>query len=100
MENEIFKILVVDDEPDILEFLSYNLKRAGYNVLVANEASKLVFQAGLLEAVLDLLSDFPKLDLAAAKYASDQLCQSDSVFFQHLGKHIVDQFPDGFVQSF
>ncbi|GJM19208.1 MAG: DNA-binding response regulator [Phycisphaeraceae bacterium] len=28
-------ILVVDDEPDLTELLTYNLKRAGYNVLVA-----------------------------------------------------------------
>jgi two-component system alkaline phosphatase synthesis response regulator PhoP len=34
MEN--YKILLVDDEADILEFLSYNLKKAGYNVLTAN----------------------------------------------------------------
>jgi two-component system alkaline phosphatase synthesis response regulator PhoP len=35
MESESYKILVVDDEPDILEFLSYNLKRAGFLVMVA-----------------------------------------------------------------
>jgi two-component system alkaline phosphatase synthesis response regulator PhoP len=29
------KILLVDDEPDILEFLSYNLKRENYEVLTA-----------------------------------------------------------------
>lgn len=29
------KVLIVDDEPDILEFISYNLKRAGYHVLTA-----------------------------------------------------------------
>ena len=27
---------MVDDEPDILEFLSYNLKKEGYNVFIAN----------------------------------------------------------------
>lgn len=30
------KILLVDDEPDILTFLSYNLKKEGYEVFVAN----------------------------------------------------------------
>lgn len=34
--NSNYKILLVDDEADILEFLSYNLKKAGYNVLTAN----------------------------------------------------------------
>jgi len=27
------KVLLIDDEPDILEFLKYNLEKAGYNVL-------------------------------------------------------------------
>ncbi|MEM7572484.1 MAG: response regulator transcription factor [Bacteroidota bacterium] len=30
------KILIVDDEPDIIEFLSYNLKREGYDIVAAN----------------------------------------------------------------
>lgn len=35
MENSQFKILLVDDEADVLEFLSYNLKKEGYQVLKA-----------------------------------------------------------------
>ena len=31
MENP-YKILVVDDENDILEFIEYNLKKEGYEV--------------------------------------------------------------------
>jgi len=34
--NANFKILLVDDEPDIIEFLSYNLKKEGYQILTAN----------------------------------------------------------------
>ena len=34
--NDNIKILVVDDEEDILEFLSYNLRAEGYNVIVAD----------------------------------------------------------------
>ena len=29
------KVLLVDDEPDILEFLSYNLEKEGYKVFTA-----------------------------------------------------------------
>ncbi len=35
MNNSDHKILLVDDEPDILEFLSYNLKKEGYQVHTA-----------------------------------------------------------------
>lgn len=34
------KILLVDDEPDILEFLSYNLKKEGYEVFTAENGKK------------------------------------------------------------
>jgi two-component system response regulator VicR len=39
------KILIVDDAPDLTEFLEYVLKEEGYEIAVANDA-----QAGLLEA--------------------------------------------------
>lgn len=38
MEN--VKILVVDDEPDILEFIRYNLLREGYEVLTASDGEE------------------------------------------------------------
>lgn len=34
------KILVVDDEPDILEFLKYNLVKEGYEVFVASDGEE------------------------------------------------------------
>jgi len=34
------KILLVDDEKDILEFLKYNLEKEGYNVLTADNGKK------------------------------------------------------------
>lgn len=35
MDVDKYKILLVDDEPDVLEFLSYNLNREGYKVFKA-----------------------------------------------------------------
>ncbi|MEI6456355.1 MAG: response regulator transcription factor [bacterium] len=40
MENKDITILLVDDEPDILEFLGYNLAREGYQVLKAKSGKK------------------------------------------------------------
>ena len=40
--NSNFKILLVDDEPDILEFLSYNLKKEGYDVITAGNGKDAV----------------------------------------------------------
>ena len=31
------KILIVDDEKDILEFLSYNLKKEGFSIYTASD---------------------------------------------------------------
>jgi two-component system alkaline phosphatase synthesis response regulator PhoP len=35
MESPNFKILLVDDEPDIIEFLAYNLSKEGFKVFTA-----------------------------------------------------------------
>lgn len=42
MDNNNYKILLVDDEPDILEFLSYNIKREGYTVFTANNGKEAI----------------------------------------------------------
>ncbi len=36
MNQIAFKVLLVDDEPDILEFLGYNLRKDGYEVFTAS----------------------------------------------------------------
>ncbi|MFL5765820.1 MAG: PleD family two-component system response regulator [Bacteroidia bacterium] len=38
--NTTRKILIVDDEPDILEFLSYNFRKKGYEVVTANDGAE------------------------------------------------------------
>jgi len=60
---ETAKILVVDDEPDILEFLQYNLEKEGFNVVTASDG-----EAGIQKAeqenpdliILDIM--MPKMD--------------------------------------
>ena len=42
MENSEITILLVDDEPDILEFLGYNLEKEGYKVITAKNGQKAV----------------------------------------------------------
>jgi two-component system alkaline phosphatase synthesis response regulator PhoP len=42
MNNSAYKILLVDDEQDILEFLSYNLKKEGYDVYTANNGKEAI----------------------------------------------------------
>lgn len=38
--SQTYKLLLVDDEPDILEFLGYNLKKEGYEVFTAQNGAK------------------------------------------------------------
>jgi len=45
MEDTIFKILLVDDEEDILEFISYNLEKEGYKVYTAKNGIEAVKSA-------------------------------------------------------
>jgi len=45
MSNQYFKILLVDDEEDILDFLSYNLKKEGYQVYTANNGQEAIDKA-------------------------------------------------------
>lgn len=42
MNTNDYKILLVDDEPDILEFVSYNLKKEGYRVITAGNGKDAV----------------------------------------------------------
>ena len=56
-------ILLIDDEPDILDFLSYNLKKEGFKVFTANngeEGVKLTQQMNPSLILLDVM--MPKMD--------------------------------------
>ena len=45
MNKKYTKILLVDDEPDIIEIVSYNLKNAGYHVFTAKNGKEAILQA-------------------------------------------------------
>ena len=63
MSTEKTKILLVDDEPDILEFISYNLLKEGFEVFTCNngkEAIKIAQQERPTLIILDVM--MPDLD--------------------------------------
>ncbi len=71
------KILIVDDEPDILEFLSYNLTAEGYEVFVASNGLK-----GLNEAKR-VVPDLIILDIMMPEMDGVELCRrlrADPIF--------------------
>ncbi|MFQ3352068.1 MAG: two-component system alkaline phosphatase synthesis response regulator PhoP [Candidatus Marivariicella framensis] len=45
MDKSKIKILLVDDEPDVLEVLSYNLSKIGYQIFTASDGSKAIDKA-------------------------------------------------------
>lgn len=57
------KVLIVDDEPDILEFLQYNLKKEGYAVVTAPDGKQAIQVAALENPdliILDIM--MPEMD--------------------------------------
>ena len=57
------KILVVDDEPDILEILTYNLKKEGYQVYTASNGEEAVENANSIVPTLIILDIMmPQMD--------------------------------------
>lgn len=63
MNNAKYKILAVDDEPDILEIIGYNLSKEGYEVLTANngaDAIRIAKEQRPDLIILDIM--MPKMD--------------------------------------
>jgi len=63
MKNDRLKILLVDDEPDILEFMEYNLKKENYEIIKAGNGKDAIVKAKLSHPdliVLDIM--MPEMD--------------------------------------
>ena len=69
MENNKIKILIVDDEADILEFLRYNLLKENYQVYIASNGKK------GLEIALETKPDLIILDIMMPKMDGIELCR-------------------------
>jgi DNA-binding response OmpR family regulator len=63
------KILVVDDEPDALELISFNLKAAGYNVITAETGNEAI------KKTRALLPDLILLDLMIPEVDGIEVCK-------------------------
>ncbi len=63
MKNKEIKILLVDDEPDILEIVGYNLKNEGYQVTTASNGVEAIKKAKKLKPDLIILDVMmPEMD--------------------------------------
>lgn len=57
------RVLLVDDDPDILDFLSYNLKKEGFNIAMASNGEDAITMAKEFNPTLILLDVMmPKMD--------------------------------------
>lgn len=58
MDNRARKVLIADDEPDILEILKYNLEKEGYQVITAKDGDEALHKASQSQPdliVLDMM---------------------------------------------
>lgn len=69
MEEKAQKILVADDEPDILEIISYNLKKEGFEVFTASNGNEALDSARLHHPDLIIL------DIMMPKKTGVEVCQ-------------------------
>jgi len=69
METKARKVLIADDEPDILEILKYNLVNEGYNVITAKDGDEAVEKARIF------LPDLIVLDIMMPKKSGVQVCE-------------------------
>lgn len=90
MSNSHNKILLVDDEQDILEFLSYNLRKEGYEVFTSNNGKKAVEIAKEVKPhliILDvMMPDLDGIETCREMRAIDDLKDSVITFLTARGE--------------
>lgn len=69
MEGKANKILIADDEPDILEIISYNLGKEGYEVYTAKDGAEAIEKAKILQPDLIIL------DIMMPRKTGVEVCQ-------------------------
>ena len=69
MDNKPRKVLIADDEPDILEILKYNLAGQGYEVITAKDGDE------ALEKARRTLPDLIVLDIMMPRKTGVEVCQ-------------------------
>ena len=69
METKARKVLIADDEPDILEILKYNLVNEGYQVITAKDGDEAIEKAKIF------LPDLVVLDIMMPKKSGVQVCE-------------------------
>ncbi|MEO7984070.1 MAG: response regulator, partial [Bacteroidota bacterium] len=69
METKARKVLIADDEPDILEILKYNLSNEGYEVITAKDGDD------ALEKARRTQPDLIVLDVMMPKKTGVEVCQ-------------------------
>jgi two-component system, OmpR family, alkaline phosphatase synthesis response regulator PhoP len=69
METKLGKVLIADDEPDILEILKYNLSNEGYEVVTAKDGDEAIEKAKLTKP------DLIVLDMMMPKKNGVEVCE-------------------------
>ena len=69
MESRVRKVLIADDEPDILEILKYNLVNEGYQVYTAKDGDEAIDKAKFAQP------DLIVLDIMMPKKTGVEVCE-------------------------
>ncbi|MFN4007368.1 MAG: response regulator [Chitinophagaceae bacterium] len=81
MESKAKKILIADDEPDILEIISYNLSKEGYEIITAKDGQEAIDLAKQVQPdliILDIMMP-KKTGIEVCAYLRSQTSFNDTL---------------------